>query len=173
MVARQRSCYDQALELLSRRAHFRAELATKLKARAYPAEEIASALERLSEKRLLDDREVAANFVAQRSARLPVGRNRLHAELVRRGVAPEIIGEVLAGFGPELEQAQAAVAARRRLGRGKLKAQTLARHLAYRGFTGPTIFGALRQAQGAGQLADFDSDLDALDSIADVAAVEE
>jgi regulatory protein len=139
------SCDDKAAELLARRPHFRAQLATKLAARGYPGDEVATALDRLERQGYLDDRRTAAEFVERRLARGPLGRRRLAAELVRRGAPPEAVTEALAGL-PADDRAAARAAAARWRGRGGPAA--LARHLDRLGFGGAAIREAL---EGAGE----------------------
>lgn len=95
------SAYGQALELLSRRTHFRREIEAKLAQRAYPGDEIAEAVARLEERRYLDDAEAARQYVAGRTGRGGYGRARLAAELGARGVDRAIADEVLGELLPE------------------------------------------------------------------------
>jgi regulatory protein len=138
-----KACGDKAAELLARRPHFRAQLAAKLAARGYPEDEIAAALDGLERLGYLDDRRTAAEFVAQRLARGPLGRRRLAAELVRRGAPPEAVSEALAGA-PADEPAAARAAAARWRGRGGPAA--LARHLDRLGFGGAAIREVVEEA---------------------------
>src|SRR3954470_22725251 len=79
------TCYQKALQLLATRAHFRRELAMKLTQRGYPAEEIAAALDRLTEQKYLDDRATARLFVESRRERTSEGRARVRAGGPTRG----------------------------------------------------------------------------------------
>ena len=63
------TCYNKALDLLSLRSHFQQELKYKLLRRGYEEEEIEDVLERLIEKRFLDDRATAFEFARSRAAR--------------------------------------------------------------------------------------------------------
>lgn len=91
------SCYNRALDALARRARSRAELQRWLLQRDYPADEVDVVLERLVAARLLDDLAFARGFV---QSRLGEGRGygpgRVRLELMRRGVAREVIDRVLA-----------------------------------------------------------------------------
>ncbi len=80
------NAYQKALELLSRRDHFRRELVDKLRAKDYTADEVAAAVERCRELGLVDDERVAARFVEARAVDRGWGPHRLAAELRRRGV---------------------------------------------------------------------------------------
>ena len=91
------SCYNRALDALARRARSCAELRRWLIEREYPADEVEQVLERLVAGRLLDDLAFARGFA---HARLGAGRGygpeRVRLELLRRGVAREVIDRVLA-----------------------------------------------------------------------------
>lgn len=142
-----RSCYNKALDLLARRPHFRRELAAKLAARGFDDDEIASALDRLEEKRFLDDRQAARDFAARRLEREPIGRRRLLAELARRGASEDDAREAVDAVYPEDDAELAAAAAERwRRRTAAPRREALARHLERRGFSGHAIVSALRTA---------------------------
>ncbi|MGH9380269.1 MAG: regulatory protein RecX, partial [Thermoanaerobaculia bacterium] len=67
------SCYRKALDLLARRAHFRAELRQKLERRDFSAAAVDEALGRLAEEGHLDDPATARAFVEERLRRGPEG----------------------------------------------------------------------------------------------------
>ena len=141
------SCYDRACELLARRPHFRRELQTKLERRGYPAPEIAAALARLESQGYLDDAAAARGLVASRLARDGEGRNRLRAELERRGAAAAAVTAALDEL-PDDDLPAAAAAARRWQGAGGGRGRTaeaLARHLARKGFSRRAIFAVLKE----------------------------
>jgi regulatory protein len=113
------SCYNRALDALARRARSRAELRRWLVEREYAAEEVELVLDRLVAGRLLDDLAFARGFA---HARLGAGRGygpaRVRLELMRRGVARDLIDRVLTEHQEEsgVDSAQAVeVAARKRL----------------------------------------------------------
>jgi len=83
----ERSVYQTALDLLSRRDHFRRELEDKLRQRDLPDDEIATALARCEELGLIDDERVATRFVEVRAASRGWGPRRLAAELQKRGMS--------------------------------------------------------------------------------------
>ena len=84
-----RDAYQTALDLLSRRDHFRRELADKLRRKGFPADEVEAAIARCQDLGLVDDERVAERFVEVRAATRGWGPNRLAAELRKRGVAPD------------------------------------------------------------------------------------
>lgn len=89
-------CYNRALDALARRARSCAELRRWLLQREYAAEEVEQVLDRLVAGRLLDDLAFARGFA---QARLGEGRGygpaRVRLELMRRGVARDLIDRVL------------------------------------------------------------------------------
>jgi regulatory protein len=83
----ERSVYQTALDLLSRRDHFRRELEDKLRQRGHPEDGISAAIERCEELGLINDQRVAERFVEVRAASRGWGPHRLAAELQRRGLS--------------------------------------------------------------------------------------
>jgi regulatory protein len=88
-MAPRRDAYQTALDLLSRRDHFRRELVDKLRRKGFPADEVEAAIARCQDLGLVDDERVAERFVEVRAATRGWGPNRLAAELRKRGVAPD------------------------------------------------------------------------------------
>ena len=99
----ERTAYNVALDLLSRRDHFRRELEEKLRTREFPGDEIAEALARLEQLGLVDDLRVAERFVEVRAASRGWGPRRLAAELVARGL-DHADAERMAAVPPELAE---------------------------------------------------------------------
>jgi regulatory protein len=143
-----RSGYEKALELLGRRAHFRAELRQKLVARGYEDSEVEAALERLALEGYLDDRATAAEFVEGRLARRPEGRRRLAAELARRGAGEEAIEAALAEQTGVDDLPAARAAAERWLRGHRREPAALARHLDRKGFSRRSILALLDELGG-------------------------
>ena len=98
---RPRDAYQTALDLLSRRDHFRRELSEKLRIRDFPADQIEAAIARCEDLDLVNDERVAKRFVEVRAATRGWGPNRLAAELRKRGV-PHDDAEKMATVSPEL-----------------------------------------------------------------------
>ena len=98
---------QQAIRLLARREHTRAELGRKL-AGLGTQEEIAAVLADMEASQLQSDNRTAENYLRSNASRL--GASRLRHTLKTRGVAPEMIEEQLAqaGLPDELERARAA-----------------------------------------------------------------
>ncbi|HMK91408.1 MAG TPA: regulatory protein RecX [Thermoleophilia bacterium] len=108
---------DQALSdayrLLAHRARSRAELRSRLLAKGHTPEVVDGTLERLGGEGLVDDRAFAAAFVADKQRLAGWGNARIARELVRLGVAGDVISGVLPDdhdeSGAELERARAAL----------------------------------------------------------------
>jgi regulatory protein len=139
--------YAKAIELLAARAHFRAELASKLERRGFPPPAIEDALERLAAAGFVDDQAAARAFARQRAARQGWGPARLRAELARRRVDEATVQGVVAEAFADGELAAARAAAERWPGRGRGDRQRLARYLDRRGFSKATIVEILSRTE--------------------------
>jgi SOS response regulatory protein OraA/RecX len=82
----QKTAYQAALGLLSRRDHFRRELEDKLRRRGFSDDDIAAAVARCLGLDLLNDNRVGERFVEVRAATRGWGPHRLAAELKQRGL---------------------------------------------------------------------------------------
>lgn len=138
-----KSCFEKAVELLGRRAHFRRELELKLARRGYALDEVKATLDRLQDLKYIDDEKTAGSFVEARAERAPAGKPLLKNELVRRGAARTVVAGALEGLD---EAAAAKEAAERFLRRRQRPSETeedrqkaLLRHLASRGFPGHLV----------------------------------
>ena len=89
MARVKKSAYQTALDLLSRRDHFRRELVEKLRKRDLPADEIEDSIARCEGLGLLNDEQVAHRFVEVRAADRGWGPHRLAAELRQRGMTAD------------------------------------------------------------------------------------
>ena len=106
--------YERALNLLSYRPRSIAELSRRLRQAGFPPSAIEAALARLERVGLVDDRSFARYWVENREAFRPRGHRMLRWELQQKGVADQIIDEVLA---PLDEAATASRLARKRASR--------------------------------------------------------
>lgn len=147
------SAYDQAAKLLARRTHFRRELEAKLRQRDYERDDIEAALDRLEERRYLDDEAAARQYVEGRLARGGYGHTRLRAELAARGVDDGVIGQVLDELLPDDEVPQALEEARRWASRRSKPPDpaAIARRLERRGFSAGAIAAVLRDGAWGGE----------------------
>lgn len=146
------ACYDKAIGLLGRRPHFAAELGRKLAQRGFSSEEVGEALERLMQRRYLDDLETARAFVAERRRRNGWGSARLEAELLRRGASEDAVSAVLAGLeeGVGGDEELAREAAARWSRRGGRDPAALARHLERKGFPPRVILRLVKEVPDEG-----------------------
>jgi regulatory protein len=83
------SAFGEALKRLARRDHSEAELTRLLLARGHSPDAVREALQRLRERRALDDARFAAAYSRTRLAGRGLGPRRIRLELRRRGVGPE------------------------------------------------------------------------------------
>ncbi|KAF0220914.1 MAG: regulatory [Geobacteraceae bacterium] len=98
--------FVRALGFLARRDHSEAELVRKLREKGISAGVIAEVVQRLKDLRYLDDRRFAEQW-AQSAVKSGRGYGpRLRQELSQRGVAREIITEVLAGIAAEHDETE-------------------------------------------------------------------
>lgn len=90
-----KEAFDLAIRYLGNREHSRKEIIVKLERKQFNQEAIETVLNRLDELGLIDDRSFAMNYVGSRSRKKPLGRYKLRYELLQKGIAEEVIDEVL------------------------------------------------------------------------------
>ena len=142
------SCFEKACDLLSRRAHFRAELEHKLGQRDYDEAAIAAALERLGELGYLDDAACARSLATGPLKRRGYGPLRMRAELERRGAPEEAAAAAVEAAFVDGEEAAARQVAERWLSRrtaARTPRAALARHLDRKGFRAGTVLRLARE----------------------------
>ena len=116
VAAQEQDAYRQALSVIAGRDRTEQELRRRLSSRKFPQPIIATVLDRLREKGLINDRRYAREYVRTQSARRGLGPAALRAKLVQLGMASSIVDEALAQELPEEEQESIAKAmARKRL----------------------------------------------------------
>ncbi|MDX1632553.1 MAG: regulatory protein RecX [Thermoanaerobaculia bacterium] len=140
------SAFDQAVKLLARRTHFRAEIEAKLRKRSYPALEIETAVARLEELGYLDDQAAAREYVRLNRERKGWGRARLRAELLRRGVSDAAVAGALGDLTDEGERELARREVERWRSSRSDDPRRLARRLERKGFAGRVIVSVLEEA---------------------------
>jgi regulatory protein len=86
------------LRQLSASSKTRSELESALRRRGVPAEAASDVLDRFTELGLVDDSAYAQAWVRSRHDRKGHGPRLLRAQLVRRGVAPDVIEDALAAL---------------------------------------------------------------------------
>ena len=118
VAAQEADAFRQALGVLAGRDRTQTELRRTLVRRGFPQPTIATVLERLREKGLLDDRRYAREYVRTQGARRGLGPGALRARLARVGMASPIVDEALTEELPDDEQEKIAqTLARKRLSR--------------------------------------------------------
>ena len=140
---------QQAIRLLARREHTRAELARKLAALG-TEEEIDAVLNELQASQLQSDSRTTESYLRSNASRL--GASRLRHQLKTRGVAPEMIEEQLAqaAMPDEIERARAVWS--RKFSAAPADAKEWARQARFlqsRGFAGDIVRKLLKQPQEA------------------------
>ena len=141
------------LRMLTNRPCTRAELATELRKRNVPADAADAVLERLDDVGLVDDRAFAAAWVERQRRTRGLGRRALAAELRRKGVADEEIGEAVGLVSDDDERARAAelvarkLSSVRNLDRDK-QVNRLVGMLARKGYGGGVAYAVVREALG-------------------------
>ncbi len=88
---------DVTVSYLARAGHSRMQLEAYLSGKGYLPQVIAEVLDWAENLGLVDDRRYAGAFVESHTNRSPMGRYRLRMELIRRGIAPDIVSEILEG----------------------------------------------------------------------------
>jgi regulatory protein len=139
------------LRLLTLQPRTRAELATALAKRGVPDDAVTTVLSRFTEVGLIDDRAFAAAWVDSRHAGRGLARRALAAELRRRGVDGEIVGEAVAVVDAEAEERAARQLVDRRLASTRrldqpARVRRLAGMLARKGFPGGLAMRVVREA---------------------------
>ncbi len=118
VAAREQGALQWALGKLSGRDRTEEELRRGLTQQKLPQPTIATVLDRLRAKGLIDDRRYAGDYVRTQSARRGLGPAALRAKLVQLGVAASTADEALAVEMPEQRQKDIAeTVARKRLPR--------------------------------------------------------
>jgi regulatory protein len=140
---------QQAIRLLARREHTRAELARKL-AGLGTQEEIDAVLADMEASQLQSDSRTTESYLRGNASRL--GTSRLRHQLKTRGVAPEVIDEQMAqaDLPDEIERARAAWS--RKFSAAPANAKEWARQARFlqsRGFAGDIIRRLLKEPMAA------------------------
>lgn len=142
------------LRLLTLQPRTRAELAAALSKRGVPDDAAGTVLSRFTEVGLIDDRAFAAAWVDSRHAGRGLSRRALAAELRRRGVDGEIVGEAVAVVDTEAEERAARQLVDRRLASTRrldqpARVRRLAGMLARKGYPGGLAVRVVREALAA------------------------
>jgi regulatory protein len=87
-----------AYALLSRRSYFTEALRQRLLSKSFSRESVEEVVSYLTERKFLNDKATTQRFIESKSGKDSVGREKLKAELERRGVPDEVIEESLASL---------------------------------------------------------------------------
>lgn len=142
------------LRLLAVRLRSRREIEDRLSRKGYSGEVVAAVVAQLNREGLLDDMRFSRAWVAGRLALRPSGAVRLRQELRQKGVAAEVIEQVLQATLPgSTERTRAVEVARARAQRYRgepreVAFRRLAGVLRRRGFSSAAIAAALREVLG-------------------------
>jgi regulatory protein len=136
MADEQASAYESALGFLSYRPRSSAEVAHRLREKAFCESTIEHTVQRLSRAGLIDDEEFARYWITNREQFKPRGVRALHYELRQKGIAEHLIDDLVQDI-DEVESAYCAAASK--LGKWQhLDPDTVRRklsgHLQRRGF---------------------------------------
>jgi regulatory protein len=142
-----------ALAKLKSGDRFEKELENQLLAKGIPSETARDVVSYLMERRFVDDRRTIDNAVARRSGKRAVGRERLRAELLRRGAPEDLVEQALSAMPAEEEPSGALALLRARYGSGGARDRTAraraARYLASRGYEFEVVESALEAFFGS------------------------
>jgi len=144
------SAFQRALARLARRDHSEAELRRVLERKGYEADEIDDALERLRERRFVDDAQYATRFARTRMSLRGQGRNRIRQALRQRGVDRPVVERGLEEAAEDVSEAEVLDEVARRYWRTyqrdepERRLRRLSDHLYRRGFPGTLIVERLR-----------------------------
>lgn len=93
-----------ALKYLSLRAHSKNELRIKLRQKTFETELINIILDELEREKFIDDASFAQHFAEEKIKSSRWGKNKIKAELMKRGVSSQIISNVISeNFGEDSE----------------------------------------------------------------------
>jgi len=141
----------QALRLLARREHTRAELEAKLGGEDIDAEALAAVLDDLCRRGWISDARVIEQVTYARRSRF--GSRRIRQELQNKGVPGELIAEAMTGLKEgDLEAARGIWG--RKFGRAPANANERARQLRFLQSRGFALDLAMRVVREAGQDVD-------------------
>ena len=118
--SREEQARTLCLRLLTATARTRAELAGQLAKRGYPDDVSTRVLDRLADVGLIDDADLAEQWVHSRLANAGKGKRALAAELHTKGVDNDVITSVLGAINPAAERGRAEQLVQARLRRENL-----------------------------------------------------
>lgn len=147
---------ESALRLLARRSFAPSEIQSRLFRMGYGEDAVRDALAYLEEAGYCSEGDAARQFLVGPVQRRGLGRRRARDELLRKGISPRIVGDLLDELLPrEGEAARACAVLRAELRRSpSLTARRGAGRLLRRGFEEEDVRRALDQVMSDGPFAD-------------------
>ncbi len=146
---------QKAIRLLSLRGHSTRELQIKLEARGFEESLVKRVLSDLAGSRYLDDAAFARDWARHLTVHRHYGSRRIERSLLEKGVARDVIREVLAELRREHpERASLAALLRKKLGDRKVsdldrkEKRRLAQSLMNKGYPAGLIYDALGHKEG-------------------------
>lgn len=137
--------YERALMYAMLRPRSVREMQDYCRRKKWPPEDSQAIIDKLSSRRHIDDRSFARSWVENRALNKSTSQRKLRLELKQKGVADDIVAEVLSsGSYNEAKALQDIVAKKRKLSRFKNDDQKLMEYLARQGFGFDDIKNALR-----------------------------
>lgn len=135
-----------ALKLLGIRNHSYEELERKLHKKGFNHELCTTVLEEFVRRGIINDRTFGEEMLRSRSQRKPSGKLKMRAELLNRGVAPELADELLSTYESYslCQQAAAKKIASLRIADEATKKRKVETFLRNRGFSWQEISATLR-----------------------------
>ncbi len=106
--------YRAALSILERKARTSKELADALKRKGFSKDAVSACIDRLKERRMLDDSAYARRFAEQRVSGHRKGSRLIRQELLQRGIAKEEADRALGELDRGVEQEAAVALARKK-----------------------------------------------------------
>jgi len=107
---------QQAFRYLARRLHSTSELRIKLMQKRYERELIDNVIEELLQAGYLNDLDFTREFTEEKTKTKLWGKNRIKAELIKRGISAEFISQVLnEGFKEDDEYEKAMITAQKKI----------------------------------------------------------
>ena len=154
---------NSALNTLSMVGKTRGELEDKLTKKGYPEAAIAEALDRLVEVGVVDDAAFARQWVSSRQGGRGLAASAIRRELMRRGVATDLIDEALEVISTDDETDKAYELVRRKVAATRgldnaARTRRLVGMLARKGYSGSIAFSVVRAV-----LAEDGLEIDAAD----------
>jgi regulatory protein len=104
------AAYEKAVRILAAASQTRYGLEVKLKRAGFTTEAIKNACEQLEQRRYLDDKGFAKGLASKRIVQ-GKGRMYIRQELKKKGIAPEIIENIISTISQEEEQEKANIIA--------------------------------------------------------------